>query len=420
MELPNAMSDRSEGQVKYVMLVGDGMGDYALPELDGRTPLEAARTPTLDRLASIGRLGTLTTIPQGMEPGSDVANMSLLGYDPRRYHTGRAPLEAASLGITLQPGEVAFRCNLVSLDQTDGTLVMGDYSAGHITTPEAREIIATLQDATEGLSLRLYPGVSYRHLLVWNGGRDDLATTPPHDITGLPVSQYAAVYDSEPALKTFIQRASALLATHPVNARRDAAGHRRASAVWLWGQGRAPSMPTLMARAGLTGAMISAVDLLKGLGVYAGLDPVAVPGATGYLDTNYAGKVEAALKALETGNFVYVHIEAPDEAGHEGSLPKKIEAIEAFDEKVVAPTLSGLERYPGARLLIVTDHLTPIAKRTHVADPVPFLLVPDLAPLRSQAVTSAAFSEAAAQAAGFHLQSGSELFDLLLGSSSSP
>jgi 2,3-bisphosphoglycerate-independent phosphoglycerate mutase len=407
-------------QPRYVILVGDGMGDYALPELGGKTPLEAARTPNMDRLMVLGRLGTLCTIPDGMEPGSDVANMSLLGYDPRRYHTGRAPLEAASLGIALGPDDVAFRCNLVTLDQdVHGTTLMGDYSAGHITTAEAHEIIETLQAATEGLPIRLYPGVSYRHLLVWEGGRDNLPTTPPHDITGQPILEFAEVYETEATLQRFMQRASVLLASHPVNARRTAAAQRRANAVWLWGQGRAPSMPTLRAKAGLTGAIISAVDLLKGLGVYAGLEPIAVPGATGYLDTNYSGKVEAALNALEEGNFVYVHIEAPDEAGHEGSLPKKIEAIEAFDEKVVGPMAAGLRRYPRTRLLIVTDHMTPIAKRTHVTDPVPFLLIPDLTAIGPQTVATGTFGETSAHAAGFHLQSGMELFDLLLGSSSS-
>ena len=410
------MNDRDP---RYVILVGDGMGDYALPELGGRTPLDAARTPTLDRLAAIGRMGTLCTIPDGMEPGSDVANMSLLGYDPARYHTGRAPLEAASLGIALGPEDVAFRCNLVTLDQSgDGILRMGDYSAGHISTPEAHEIIQTLQSATEGLPLTLYPGVSYRHLLVWTGGRDDLPTTPPHDITGQPTAQYAEVYESTPVLRTFVERAAALLRSHPVNERREAEAHRRANAVWLWGQGRAPSMPTLREKAGLTGAMISAVDLLKGLGVYAGLEAIAVPGATGYLDTNYAGKVEAALQALETGNFVYMHIEAPDEAGHEGSLAKKVEAIEAFDERVVAPMVAGLKRFPRARLLIVTDHMTPIAKRTHVTDPVPFLLVPDLGAVENSPTSNTVtFCEASGHAAGLHLGSGMELLDLLLGSS---
>jgi 2,3-bisphosphoglycerate-independent phosphoglycerate mutase len=396
---------------KYVILVGDGMGDYPLQELGGKTPLEAARTPNIDRLASIGRMGTLCTVPEAMEAGSDVANMSLLGYDPKRYHTGRAPLEAASMGVRLAPRDAAFRCNLVFLE-TDGTgvLRMGDYSAGHISTGEAGELINALQEAVAGLPLRLYAGVSYRHLLVWPEGRTDLDTTPPHDISGEPVAQYRSAYLSEPVLHSFIDKASGILSGHPVNSKRVAAGRRPANAVWLWGQGRAPSMPTLKDKFGLTGAMISAVDLLKGLGVYAGLDPVAVPGATGYLDTNYAGKVDAALKTLIHGDFVYVHIEAPDEAGHEGGLAKKIEAIEAFDEKVVGPITEGAGGFPRVRLLIVTDHLTPISRRTHVADPVPFLLVDDLNGRATVPEARRTFCERAAREEGWHLGSGEELF----------
>lgn len=403
-------------KAKYIILVGDGMGDYPLAELGGRTPLEAARTPNMDRLLRKGRLGTLKTVPQSMEPGSDVANMSLLGYDPLRYHTGRAPLEAASMRVRLKPDEVAFRCNLVTIDE-DGSGIsrMGDYSAGHITTPEAHELIASLQDAVSESPLKLYPGVSYRHLLVWSGGPDGIKTTPPHDISGEPVAQYAKVYASEPVLFSFIEKARAILADHPVNAGRSAGGKRPANAVWLWGQGRAPSMPNLKERFGLSGAMISAVDLLKGLGVYAGLDPVSVPGATGYLDTNYAGKVEAALRALEEGSFVYVHIEAPDEAGHEGSLDKKMEAIEAFDEKVVGPVVSGARNFSDVRLLIVTDHLTPISKRTHVGDPVPFLLVQDLNGRDINPNPASTFCERTAHAQGWALDDGPELFKHFIG-----
>lgn len=396
---------------KYIILVGDGMGDYPLEELNGKTPLEAARTPHMDRLLGKGRMGTLRTIPHSMEPGSDVANMSLLGYDPKRYHTGRSPIEAASMGVRLQPDEVAFRCNLVTLEEGEpGALRMGDYSAGHITTEEAHRLIASLQEAVSESPLHLYPGVSYRHLLVWSGGREDMRTTPPHDISGLPVASYAEVYNRHPVLLAFIRKAAAILAEHPVNSERKAAGKRPANAVWLWGQGKAPSMPTLKERFGLTGAMISAVDLLKGLGVYAGLDPVSVPGATGYLDTNYAGKVEAALKALDHGSFVYVHIEAPDEAGHEGSLVKKMEAIEAFDEKVVGPVVEGAKRFAKVRLLIVTDHFTPVSKRTHVDDPVPFLLVEDLHGSQTHPAPDA-FCERTAQAQGWHLNGGGELFE---------
>ena len=404
---------------KYIILVGDGMGDYPLEELGGKTPLEAARTVHMDRLLRKGRMGTLRTIPPSMEPGSDVANMSLLGYDPLRYHTGRAPLEAASMGVRLEPRDVAFRCNLVTLDtDAQNVLRMGDYSAGHITTAEAHKLIASLQEATSQSPLRLYPGVSYRHLLVWSGGRHALQTTPPHDISGEPVASYAEVYRHEPVLLSFIQKAEAILADHPVNRERTASSKRPANAVWLWGQGKAPSMPTLKESFALTGAMISAVDLLKGLGVYAGLDPVSVEGATGYLDTNYAGKVEAALEALEKGNFVYVHIEAPDEAGHEGSLAKKMEAIEAFDEKVVGPVVRGIQKFGDVRLLIVTDHFTPISRRTHVHDPVPFLLVENPNGSDTNPSPASTFCERAAQAQGWQLKDGEELFDHFIGAGS--
>ncbi len=404
-------------RTRFMVLVGDGMGDYPLAELGGRTPLEAASTPHMDHLALHGEMGTVSTIPPGMEPGSDVANMSLLGYDPGKYHTGRAPLEAASMGIRLEPADVAFRCNLVTIEEGDGGVSrMGDYSAGHISTPEAHELVAALQEAVQGSPLKLYPGVSYRHLLLWPGGREDLRTTPPHDITGEPSAPYAEVYRSEPVLLAFMEKAAKVLAGHPVNRARREAGRRQANSVWLWGQGKAPSIPTLQEKAGLTGAMISAVDLLKGMGVYAGLEAIPVPGATGYLDTNYAGKVQAALKALEEGDFVFVHIEAPDEAGHEGSLEKKILAIEAFDREVVGPMVEGAKRFASVNLLIVTDHLTPIHVRTHVSDPVPFLLISDLhSALASAGGGKGAFNEKQARETGLHLPDGVTLFNRLIG-----
>lgn len=404
---------------RYILLVGDGMGDYPLPELNGKTPLEAAHTPYMDRLAGCGAMGLVRTIPEGMEPGSDVANMSLLGYDPRQYHTGRAPLEAASMNVQLALDEVAMRCNLVTLEADgQGVMTMGDYSAGHISTAEAHQLIASLQPALSGLPLRLYPGVSYRHLLVWSRGRIDMDTTPPHDITGEPVAGYQRIYHEEQALLIFMERSQDILAEHPVNKVRRAEGKRPANAVWLWGQGKAPSMPTLKERYGLRGAMISAVDLLKGLGVYAGLAPLVVPGATGYLDTNYAGKVEAALQALTMGNFVYVHIEAPDEAGHEGSLSKKIQAIEAFDAHVVGPVLEGAKAFDKVRLLVVTDHLTPISKRTHVDDPVPYLLIRDLhEALRVVPPPTAAFCEKTAKGLDHSSVNGVTLFEAFVGAS---
>ncbi len=403
---------------KYIILVGDGMGDYPLERLGGRTPLEAARTPNIDRLALAGKMGTAQTIPDGMAPGSDVANMSLLGYDPAIYHTGRGPLEAASMGVLLEREEIAFRCNLVFLDRdASGVTIMGDYSAGHISTPEAKSIIASLQSAVSSVPLALYPGVSYRHLLVWKGGRDGLSTRPPHDILGQPIAAFDG-FSSEPVLGEFSDKAGCILEDHPVNAERKKAGKLPANAIWLWGQGRAPAMPRLGDRFGISGVMVSAVDLLKGIGTYAGLDPVAVPGATGYLDTNYAGKVSAALDAMGRGNFAYLHVEAPDEASHQGSLEDKIEAIERFDSLVVGPVIKGVEKYSQVRILLVTDHYTPVSLRTHTTDPVPFLLVDTDGPGSiPEEGGSAEFSERSAIAAGLHLNSGVELFEMLMSKS---
>lgn len=406
---------------KFVILVGDGMGDYPVASLGGRTPLEVAHTPFMSRIARMGKIGTVQTIPPGMEPGSDIANMALLGYDPAVYHTGRAPLEAASLGVSLAPSDVAFRCNLVNLERdADGTERMGDYSAGHIATAEAHELIRALQKACEGLPLRLYPGVSYRHLVVWEGGLAALTTTPPHDITGRPTEEYARVYEKTDILRTFVTRCRLILADHPVNRRRREAGRREANAVWLWGQGRAPSMPTLQDRFGIRGVMISAVDLLKGLGIYAGLKPLQVPGATGYLDTNYAGKVSAALEALRDVDFAFVHVEAPDEAGHEGSLTNKVQAIEDFDAKIVGPMLDGLAGYGPCHVLIAADHLTPLSVRTHVADPSLFALYKGPLTKHVPEGRNLTFCEAAARESGVHMDSGTTLFhDFMNGPSDS-
>jgi len=402
---------------KFIILVGDGMGDYPLDRLNGLTPLEAARTPNLDRLVRIGTLGIVQTIPSGMQPGSDVANMSLLGYDPAVYHTGRGPLEAASIGVRLEPDEVAFRCNLVFLSEDEaGNVVMADYSAGHISTPEAHEIIVSLQSAVSGSALKLYAGVSFRQLLVWKGGRADISTIPPHDILGQPVAQYELL-STEPILHAFTEKAARVLEDHPVNMRRKKAGKSPANAVWLWGQGKAPLMPKLD-RFGLCGAMISAVDLLKGIGVYAGLDPVKVEGATGYIDTNYEGKVAAALSALERGNFVFLHVEAPDETSHTGSLEEKIQAIECFDKHIVGPIVEGAKKFHKVRLLVATDHYTPISMRTHSTDPVPFLLVDDLKSGDSGSGKGGRYCEKEARATGFRLKSGEDLFRIFISAKS--
>ncbi len=356
--------------MKYVVLLGDGMADLPLDVLDGRTPLQAARTPNMDRIAAGGVPGLIRTVPDGFPAGSDVANLSVLGYDPSVYYTGRAPLEAASMSITLEPADVAIRCNLVTLE--DGR--MADFSAGHISTDEAKVLITDVHKELADGQVAFYPGVSYRHLMVWRNGKRDMICTPPHDITGQPVKGFLPAGDGHELLNDLMLRAQAMLRDHPVNRKRADEGKRPANAIWLWGQGIRPSLPTFQERYGLAGAVISAVDLLKGIGIYAGLTPIKVPGATAYFDTNYRGKALAALKALKEMDFVYVHVEAPDEAGHMGDVEEKVRAIENFDEKVVGPIWEGLQALREFRILLLPDHPTPIETRTHSKAMSPFVI----------------------------------------------
>lgn len=396
--------------MKYVVLIGDGMGDYPLEELGGKTPLQAASTPAMDFLAREGELGLVKTVPPGFEPGSDVANLSILGYDPASCYTGRGPLEAGSMGITLSPDDVAFRCNLVTLDfMADGQVVMVDYSAGHISTEEARAMVADIRREVKVNGLTLYPGVSYRHLLVWAEGKEKLATVPPHDYTGKDVTAHWGVYEHDPDLINWIAQVLIILRDHPVNERRVKEGKNPANAVWLWGQGRMPYMPKFAERFGIKGAIISAVDLLKGIGVYAGLEPITVPGATGYLDTNYQGKAEYALAALKEKDLVVVHVEAPDEASHGGNLEEKIKAIENFDQKVVQVVVDGLAEFGEHRILLVTDHYTPISVKTHVSEPVPFAIFSSNN--RWGRTREAGFNEVSAKETGLFIRDGFKLME---------
>jgi 2,3-bisphosphoglycerate-independent phosphoglycerate mutase len=396
--------------MKYVILIGDGMGDYPLAELGGKTPLEAAATPHLDKLARQGEVGLARTIPPGLEPGSDIANLAIMGYDPARYHTGRAPLEAAALGVTLAPDEVAFRCNLVTLRAEPSGLYMEDYAAGHITSEEAKELIAALEDALGQNGRHFYPGVSYRHLLVWNKGEAGWKTYPPHDHSGQEVSRLFQNEGPAAPLWALIRASWPVLQEHELNRRRRAQGKRPATSIWLWGQGKSPALPTLKERFGLTGAVIAAVDLIRGIGLYAGLIPILVPGATGYLDTNYEGKVAAALTALLEKDLVFIHVEAPDEAGHKGELPLKLKAIEDFDARVVGPLLTGLKDLGDHRVLVMCDHLTPIALKTHTSEPVPFVLFDS----RHPGDRPRPYSEAAAKDSGLVLEHGADLLTRLV------
>lgn len=354
--------------MKLVVLLGDGMADLPLSALQGRTPLQAAKKPNMDLLAKQGSSGLAQTVPEGFPPGSDVANLSVMGYAPSRHYTGRAPLEAAAMRVSLGKADIAFRCNFVTIE--DGAML--DYSAGHITSEEGCQLIEALRHLMpDG---RLYAGVSYRNLLVLKAGAKALCT-PPHDISDQPVAKHLPKGPDSALLIGLMEAALPVLARHPVNVKRVAAGKRPANAIWLWGQGPAPVMPSFAEKYGLKGAMISAVDLLKGIGRYAGLEVIDVPGASGTIDTNYEGKVQATLDALQRCDFVYLHIEAPDEAGHEGNTELKVRAIELFDERVVRPVVEGLEKSgEDWRVLLLPDHATPISIKTHSYDPVPFTI----------------------------------------------
>jgi|WetSurMetagenome_2_1015567.scaffolds.fasta_scaffold215516_1 2,3-bisphosphoglycerate-independent phosphoglycerate mutase len=354
--------------MKYAILVGDGMADFPVPELSGKTPLEYAKTPSMDAVARNGTIGLAATIPAGLSPGSDVANLSLMGYDPARYYSGRAPIEAASMGVKLSASDTAFRCNLVSI--AEGR--MSDYSAGHIETDKAHEIIKLLNLQFESDTLRFYPGVSYRHLVVIRDFPDGCYCTPPHDISGKEVSSHLPKGPGSDRLKTLMEKAKPVLDNAPFNNERKIKGIPQATDIWLWGHGRAISLPTLSERYGLSGSVISAVDLVRGLGVLAGLKVRLVKGATGYLGTNYSGKVAAARLALTEEDFVFLHVEAPDETSHEGSLQKKIQAIEEFDKNVVGEMLKLQKEDPSVRILVAPDHATPVSTKTHHSAPVPY------------------------------------------------
>jgi 2,3-bisphosphoglycerate-independent phosphoglycerate mutase len=397
-------------RTKYMILCGDGMADYPLAELGGKTPLQAADTPNLDRMAGKGTLGMVRTVPPGFAPGSDVANLSIFGYDPALHYTGRAPLEAASMGVKLNPDDVAFRCNLVTLGLRDGREFMEDFSAGHISTEEARDILSRVGCSLGTKEFNFFPGVSYRHLLVWRGGEraGGLRTTPPHDITGKEVGPHLPIGEGREEVIRLMEEAKKILPCIPANRNRKEAGKKPANAIWLWGQGKTPSLPPMTERFGVRGSVISAVDLMKGIGFYAGLEIIEVPGATGYLDTNYAGKAEYALREIARKDLVYVHVEAPDEASHNGNLKDKIRAIEDFDRRIVGPISDGLEAYPAYRLLILPDHPTPITLKTHSSEPVPFLIF-SAADKEKPSRAGQSFDEASASGTGVFLEKGHEL-----------
>ena len=369
--------------MKYAVILCDGMADYKLEELGGKTPMTVADKPNMNKLAANGTVGMVQTVGEGFKPGSDVANLSVIGYAPKDYYAGRSPLEAASIGIDLKESDVTFRCNLVTLSDEenyeDKTIL--DYCADDISTKEAEILVKFLAEHFNNEEFALYPGVSYRHCLVWHDGTTEVGIlTPPHDITGRKIKEYIPSHPNAKKLYDMMQKGHELLKSHPVNLDRINRGLRPANAIWLWGEGRKKPLASFEKKYGLKGAVISAVDLIKGIGKLAEMEVIEVEGATGYIDTNFDGKAKAALDAFARGiDFVYIHVEAPDECGHRNEMQNKIKSLELIDEKIIGPVWKGLEQYDDYKIMILPDHATPIALKTHVSDPVPFLMYHKLA-----------------------------------------
>jgi len=398
---------------KYVILIGDGMADWPVPSLGGRTPLEAAVKPNMDFMASEGALGMVQVVPKEMYPGSDVSNLSILGYAPEEVYTGRSPLEAASMGVDLRSDDVAVRCNIVSLRHSGADSEMEDYSAGHIGTGEAAELLETLQRRVDGTGVRFHPGVSYRHLMVWPGGSDGVDTTPPHDIHGRKITEFLPKGDGAELLLELMEISREVFADHPVNRTRIREGRLPGNSIWLWGQGKAPRMVPFRDLHGLSGSVIAAVDLIRGIGAYAGFRRVDVPGATGYTDTNFRGKGEYALRELAEQDFVLIHVEAPDEAGHNGDAPTKVRSIERIDEEILGPLLERARSAGDLGILVLPDHPTPVEIRTHSQEPVPFLFYP--VPEGLSAFPGKRYTEADGRSTGQFVERGTSLIGYLLG-----
>ncbi|MBQ8514294.1 MAG: cofactor-independent phosphoglycerate mutase [Ruminococcus sp.] len=394
--------------MKYLVVLCDGMADYPTEALGGKTPLEAAVTPNMDALARTATVGLVKTVQDGMKPGSDVANLSVLGYDPTVYYTGRSPLEAGSIGIDMKKTDVALRCNLVTVSDEpcyeDKTIL--DYCAGDISTEEARVLIEYIEEKLGCEEFRFYTGVAYRHCLIWNNGTMELGgLTPPHDITGRPVREYLPLKMSlnGAKLQKLMEQSYELLKDHPINIARVEKGLRPANSIWLWGEGVRAELDDFKEKYGLKGSMISAVDLLKGIGKFSGMRVIEVNGATGYIDTNFEGKAAAAIQEFENGqDFVYIHVEAPDECGHRAEVENKVRAISIIDEKVLGPVVDALRRMGDFKVLVTPDHATPLSLKTHTNDPIPFMIYDSTKP--AEGVDT--FNEKTAKETGLYIEEG--------------
>ncbi len=409
--------------MKYAVILIDGIADYPIEELGKKTPLEFAITPALDIMAGAGEMGMVKTIPEGMPPGSDVANLSVLGYDPLKYHSGRSPLEAVSLGLSLSDEDIVFRCNLVTLsseeDYPERTMV--DYSAGDIPSHLSRILIEDISEKIQAEGIKFYPGVSYRNIMVWKGGPEDCKLTPPHDISGQKIAPYLPEGEKKDILAGMMIKSGSLLSGHAINKERIKKGQRPANSIWLWGKGRKPCLDSFYHKFGLKGSVIAAVDLIKGLGICGGLEPVEVDGATGTINTNFSGKADKAIGELLGGkDFVFVHLEAPDECGHQGDAACKARALELIDKKVISRIKKALEESGlDFRMMVLPDHPTPVRLRTHTSDPVPFLIYDSIKAAgqkKERAVPpgTVRFSESRAAGTGLFFKEGFRLLDHFL------
>lgn len=405
--------------MKYITFLGDGMSDLPVAELEGMTPLEAASKPNMDRLARTGLAGLVRTVPEGMAPGSDTANMSVMGYDPRKYYTGRSPLEAISMSIDMEPDDIAFRCNLVTLSDEAGYAerTMIDYSSDEIGSDEAARLIEAVNRHFADDQFKFYPGKSYRHCLIWKNGLKDMTLIPPHDILTRKVGEYLPSGEGAACLLDMMVKSAEFLPEHPVNKARVKRQLRPATSIWIWGQGNKPQLPDLAETYSLKGSVISAVDLIQGLGICAGLRVVEVPGATGNIHTNFDGKAQAAIDEFARGqDYVYLHVEAPDECGHRAEIENKVRSIELIDQKIIGPVWEYLEKNrqetgEDYRILLLPDHPTPLSLRTHTGDPVPFACYSSD---RRDYKPATGYDEARCQATGYYLENGPDLFEMFV------
>ncbi|TYQ12942.1 UNVERIFIED_CONTAM: 2,3-bisphosphoglycerate-independent phosphoglycerate mutase [Acetivibrio alkalicellulosi] len=362
--------------MKHVLLLGDGMADYPLEQLGNKTPLQFSKKPNMDSLARYSEIGLIKTVPEGIAPGSDVANLSVMGYNPKLYYTGRSPLEAVSMGLSLSDTDVTLRCNLVTLSDVDDykNKTMIDYSSDEISSQEAEALINEINKHLKSNEICFYPGISYRHCVIWKNGLTNLNLVPPHDILEQKITSHLPKDANSKHLLDMMIKSYHILKDHPINKSRISRGLNPANSIWLWGEGKKPSLTKFYDKYGIYGSVISAVDLIKGIGILSGLNNVEVEGATGNIHTNFKGKAMAALEQLDSGSdFVYVHIEAPDECGHRYEIENKVKSIELIDDQVLGVLLKGLEKYDDYKLLILPDHPTPLSLRTHTSDPVPYL-----------------------------------------------